>query len=237
MKFLPFRTFIKIYISIGAFFLIFLSGTVGYMIIEGYNFLDASYMTIVTLSTVGYREVEPLSEPGKVFTIFLILVNLTTFTYFITQLSAYFLDGEFTSTYKLYKMKKEIAELDGHIIICGFGRNGQEAAKILHHHKTEFVVIESHTPRRDDLPFEVNHFLAEDATRDETLLEAGIMKAKALVTTLPADADNLFVVLSACELNPKLKIISRASHDSSVRKLKTAGAGKVIMPDKIGGAA
>ncbi len=234
--FLPFRTFIKIYISIFAFVLILLSGVVGYMIIEGYNLLDSLYMTVVTLSTVGYREVQPLSEPGKVFTIFLIVVNLSTFTYFITQLSAYFLDGEFAATYKLYTMKNSIAELDGHILICGFGRNGQEAAKILHNSQTDFVVIESDQTKRDNVPFEVNFFLADDATRDETLMEAGIMKAKALLTTLPEDADNLYVVLTARELNPKLKIISRASNDSSVRKLKTAGASNVIMPDKIGGA-
>jgi voltage-gated potassium channel len=234
--FLPFRTFIKIYISIFAFALILLSGVIGYMLIEGYNVLDSLYMTIVTLSTVGYREVQPLSESGKVFTIFLILINLSTFTYFITQLSAYFLDGEFASTYKLYKMKDAINELEGHIIICGFGRTGMEAAKIFHNGNQQFVVVEKAETRRDDLSFDVPFILNDDATRDETLLQAGILKAKALLTTLPEDADNLYVVLTARELNPKIKIISRAGHDSSVRKLKTAGASNVIMPDKIGGA-
>ena len=206
------------------------------MLIEHYTLLDSLYMTVVTLSTVGYREVQPLSEPGKVFTIFLIVVNLSTFTYFITQLSAYFLDGEFASTYKLYKMKNSINELEGHIIICGFGRTGREAAKLFHNGKQEFVIIEKEESRKDDLTFDVNFLLKDDATRDETLMEAGILKAKALLTTLPEDADNLYVVLTARDLNPKLKIISRASHDSSVRKLKTAGASNVIMPDKIGGA-
>lgn len=234
--FLPFRTFIKIYISIFAFVLILLSGTFGYMLIENYNLLDSLYMTIVTLSTVGYREVQPLSENGKVFTIFLIVVNLSTFTYFITQLSAYFLDGEFAATYKLYKMKNAITELEGQIIICGFGRTGREAAKIFHHGQQEFVVIEKEESRKDDLTYDVDFILQDDATRDETLLQAGILKARALLTTLPDDADNLYVVLTARELNPKIKIISRASNDSSVRKLKTAGANNVIMPDKIGGA-
>ncbi len=206
------------------------------MVIEHYNVLDSVYMTVVTLSTVGYREVNPLSENGKVFTIFLIVINLSTFTYFITQLSAYFLDGEFASTYKIYKMKNSISELDGHVIICGFGRNGQEAARIFYQSKRDFVIIEKTESRKDDLPFKVKFIIENDATRDETLIEAGIQKASALVTTLPEDADNLYVVLTARELNPNIKIISRASNDSSVRKLKTAGANNVIMPDKIGGA-
>ena len=234
--FLPFRTFIKIYISIFAFILILVSGTLGYMLIEHYSLLDSLYMTVVTLSTVGYREVQPLTENGKVFTIFLIVVNLSTFTYFITQLSSYFLDGEFSDAYKFYNMKNSISELEGHIIICGFGRNGREAAKIFSNSNRNFVVVEKTESRKDDLPFEVKFYLADDATRDETLLQAGIEKASALITTLPTDADNLYVVLTARELNSKIKIISRASNDSSVKKLKTAGANNVIMPDKIGGA-
>ncbi len=193
-------------------------------------------MTVITLATVGFTEVHPLSNAGRIFTTILILANIGTFTYFITMLSAYFLDGEFAATYKLYKMKNSINELNGHVILCGFGRNGREAAKIFHQNRKDFVVIEKLESRKDDLSFAVDFILESDATRDETLLEAGIMKASALVTTLPEDADNLYVVLTARELNPNLKIISRASNDSSVKKLKTAGASNVIMPDKIGGA-
>lgn len=234
--FLPFRPFIKIYVSIFAFILILVSGVLGYMLIEHYNVLDSLYMTVVTLSTVGYREINPLSENGKVFTIVLILVNLSTFTYFITQLSNYFLDGEFTRTYKFYTMKNSIAQLSGHVIICGYGRNGREAAKIFNQNNRAFVVVENNPLHKNTGEPEVSYVVNNDATRDETLLEAGITKAAALITTLPEDADNLFVVLTARELNPELKIISRASNDSTVKKLKTAGASNVIMPDKIGGA-
>lgn len=208
----------------------------GYMYFEDYTALEALYMTVITISTVGFTEVRPLDAPGRWFTIGLIVVNLAVFTYFLSQLSSYFLDGEFTKVYKLYKMKKSINELRGHVIICGFGRNGREAAKMFHNNHKEFVAIEKKATRRDDLPYPVDYYFEDDATRDETLLEAGIKNASALLTTLPDDADNVFVVLTARELNPKIKIISRASHDSSVRKLKTAGANNVIMPDKIGGA-
>jgi voltage-gated potassium channel len=234
--FLPIRYFLKIYISLAAFAFVLITGTAGYMLIEHYTLIEALYMTVITISTVGFTEVHPLSETGRVFTTVIILANIGIFTYFITQLSTYFLDGEFTETFKLYKMKNSINDLEGHIIICGFGRNGREAAKVFHSSGQPFVIIEKVESRKDDLPFEVKFILQDDATRDETLLEAGILKARALVATLPEDADNLYVVLTARELNPKLKIISRASNDSSVKKLKTAGANNVIMPDKIGGA-
>lgn len=228
--------FFKIYLSFFAFAVILLSGTIGYIFIEHYTVVEAVYMTVITLSTVGFTEVKPLSDSGRIFTIGLILVNLTAFTYFISYISSYFLDGDFSHNYKLFKMKNAINGLKGHVIICGFGRNGQEAAGIFHSSQKDFVIIEKTDSRKDTLSFPVKYYLEDDATRDETLLEAGIAHAAALITTLPDDADNLFVVLTARELNPNLKIISRASHDSSVRKLKTAGANNVIMPDKIGGA-
>ncbi len=234
--FLPVRYFLKIYIALAFFAIILLIGTVGYILIENYTLVEAFYMTVITVSTVGFTEVRPMGDTGRIFTSVLIIANIGTFTYFLTQLSNYFLDGEFTRTYKSYNMKNSIDELEGQVILCGFGRNGREAAKIFYNSQKDFVVIEKSESRKDDLPFDIKFILEDDATRDETLIEAGIMKASALLTTLPEDADNLYVVLTARELNPKLKIISRASNDSSVRKLKTAGASNVIMPDKIGGA-
>ncbi len=233
---LTFKPFIKIYISLLGFFIILLVGTAGFMLIEHYNALDALYMTVITLATVGYMEVHPLSDSGKIFTIFLILANIGTFTYFITLLSTYFLDGEFTRTYKLFKMKDNIQHLEGHVIICGFGRTGKEAALSFKGSAIPVVVIEKEEGRHADELYHMKYMLHGDATRDETLLEAGIDKAAALIAALPDDADNLFVVLTARELNKKIKIISRAAYDTSVKKLKTAGANNVIMPDKIGGA-
>jgi voltage-gated potassium channel len=211
-------------------------GTIGYMLIEGFNFLEALYMTVITIASVGFQEVHPLSETGRMFTIFLILINLGLFTYFITLLSRYFFDLEFIKKYKQITMENSIQKLQGHVIICGFGRNGKESAQILHDNKIPFVILEEKNELDTDLDFEVKYFMKGDATKDETLLEAGINNARAIIITLPVDADNLFVVLTAKQLNPNITIISRASQDSSIKKLKIAGASNVIMPDKIGGA-
>ena len=211
-------------------------GTIGYMFIENYTFLEAVYMTVITIASIGFSEVHPLSEVGRIFTIFLILINLGLFTYFITWLSRYFFDLDFAKKYNLITMDNKIQHLKDHVIICGFGRNGKESAQVLFENKIPFVVLEE----KEDLPaglnFEVTHFLKGDATKDEVLLQAGIKNARALISSLPVDADNLFVVLTAKQLNAGLTIISRASQDSSVSKLKIAGATNVIMPDKIGGA-
>lgn len=213
-----------------------LFGIVGFMIIEHYNFLDAVYMTVITVAAVGFEEVHPLSNGGKVFVIVLIFFNLGLFTYFIALLTRFFLDGELLRQYKIIKMHDKIAKLEGHVIICGFGRNGKEAAQVLQANHISFVVVEERTEIESDQDPEVRFLVKGNATRDEVLMEAGIEKARALISTLPVDADNVFTVLTAKQLNPKIRIISRASQDSSVSKLKVAGANNVIMPDKIGGA-
>jgi len=212
-------------------------GIVGFMIIENYKFLDAFYMTIITVATVGFQEVHPLTEAGRVFTAFLIITSFGTFAYAVTSISQYVIDGEFNQYFKNYKVNAAIEKLENHVIICGFGRNGKQAAHVLKKHNTRFVVIE----QKKDIVGAINHQYADlvmegDATLDEVLLKAGILKAKALITTLPIDADNLFIVLSAKTLNSKLTIISRASEDNTDKKLKIAGANNVIMPDKLGGA-
>ncbi len=216
--------------------ILMMSGTVGYMLLEKFNFLEALYMTVITIASVGFSEVKPLSDTGRIFTIFLILINLGLFTYFITLLSRYFFDMDFIKRYKTIKMENKIRLLNNHVIICGFGRNGKESAEVLYNNKIPFVILEEKNELESDLNFEVDHFMKGDATKDEALLEAGIVNARAIIITLPVDADNLFVVLTAKQLNPDITIISRASQDSSIKKLKIAGAKNVIMPDKIGGA-
>ncbi|HEX4957020.1 MAG TPA: NAD-binding protein [Lacibacter sp.] len=215
--------------------LLFVS-TFGYMLIESYSFFDALYMTVITIGTVGYMEVHPLSQAGRIFTIVIILINIGAFTFFVTYLTRYLLDGEFIRTYKQMKMDNAIQQLRNHVIVCGFGRNGAESAHVLSQNGIPFVVVEEKNERPDDLSFDVPFFMKGDATKDETLKEAGIDHARAIIATMPIDADNLFTVLTARQLNPNITIISRASHDSSVNKLKIAGANNVIMPDKIGGA-
>ncbi len=215
--------------------IIIIIGSLGYHTIENYNWLEAIYMTAITISTIGFMEVKPLSEAGRVFTIFLIAGNFTVLAYFVSILWGYLLDGDFRKDYQLYKMKRQIEELKDHVIICGFGRNGRAAAQMLLRNHVPYVVIEKEMEQLDETEMEIPFHLHSDATREEVLLEAGIKNAKALITTLPDDAANVFVVLSAKELNKNLLIISRATNDSSIRKLKHAGANNVIMPDKLGG--
>jgi voltage-gated potassium channel len=227
----------KIYIPLALLLLIVCIGIVGFILIEGYGFLDAFYMTVITVATVGFQEVHPLSEGGRLFTAFLIITSFGTFAYAVTSISKYVVDGEFNLFFKNRKVSAAIDKLDNHVIICGFGRNGKQAAHILKKHNTRFVVIEKHK----DIVASITHrysdlVLEGDATFDEVLLKAGVERAKALITTLPVDADNLFIVLSAKTINPKVTVISRASEDNSDKKLKIAGADNVIMPDKLGGA-
>jgi voltage-gated potassium channel len=212
-------------------------GTIGYMLIEDYRFLDAFYMTIITVATVGYGEVSPLSDAGRIFTSFLIITSFGTFAYAVSAITRFVVDGEFNNLFKLQKLNSAIEKLSDHVIICGYGRNGRQAAQVLKKHDKRFVVIE----RNPELTETLNHrfkdlVIGGDSTQDEILIKAGVLRAKALITTLPVDADNMFIVLTARNLNPKLTIISRASDDGSDTKIKIAGADNVIMPDKVGGA-
>ncbi|GAB4145167.1 MAG: potassium channel protein [Bacteroidia bacterium] len=213
-------------------------GTLGFLMLNPeYTFLDALYMTIITVGTVGYREVHPPSTSEKYFIIFIVITGFGTLGYAISTLATYVLSDEFKFQIRNRTIMSAIDQLSGHVIICGYGRNGRQAAHVLKKHNRRFVVIEN----KKDIIESLTHRYSElvlngDATQDETLLKAGIMRASALISTLPIDADNLFIVLSARALNPNLTIISRASDDNSDKKMIFAGANNVIMPDKIGGA-
>lgn len=215
---------------------IMIIGISGFMIIEGYNFSEAVYTTIIILSTVGLGVVHTLSETGRWFVVVLILISIGTFAYAISLITTYIMEGELQRYFKYKKVLKMIRKIENHVIVCGYGRNGKQACDQLLSHNQPFIVIENGEKALQELKEKDNFlFLEGDATRDEILMEAGIDKAMALITTLPVDSSNVFVVLTARELNPGLKIISRASEDSSERKLRRAGANNVIMPDKIGG--
>jgi voltage-gated potassium channel len=227
----------KIKYAVILLLLIIIIGTGGFIIIENYSFLDSLYMTVITVATVGFREIHPLSDIGKIFTIFLIITSMGIFVYSISLITTTIIDGEFKSYFKDYKTNVEIKKMKNHIIVCGFGRNGKQAVEELVIHRQPFVIIEQ--TREIIKEFETNsgmHFIEGDATIDETLIKAGIKSAKAVITALPIDADNLFVVLSARSLNPNLVIISRGTNDSSEKKLKIAGANNVVLPEKVGGA-
>ncbi|HUS01526.1 MAG TPA: potassium channel protein [Chitinophagaceae bacterium] len=215
---------------------IILTGVIGFMIIEDYSLLDSLYMTIITVTTVGYEEIHELSNAGKVFNILLIISSFATFAYALAKLTQYVVDGEINKFFKNRKIMSAIKELKDHVIVCGYGRNGKQAAKILGHHKVPFVVIESNDERiEQELSKKDILYIKGDATDDDVLLNAGIDKAKALITALPEDADNVYIVLSARSLSSSIQIISRSSNPGSGTKLRKAGADSVISPDKIGG--
>lgn len=233
-----FRLFAKVFYAALLLALIIFAGTVGfYLFEEDFTILDAFYQTIITVSTVGFQEVHPLSDAGRIFTAFLIITSFGTFAYAISAITSYLVGGEYKVYFKQYKVNKELEKLDGHVILCGYGRVGKQAAADLSAYNRDFVIIETDEKMIENQKMDGNEFLFMngDATTDETLIRAGINRATALITTLPSDSDNLFVVLSAREINPDLRIISRASKPGSVRKVRIAGADNVIMPDRVGG--
>lgn len=233
---LNFRLFRKVYVALLVLMLIILTGTIGFILIEDYTLLEAFYMTIITVSTVGFSEVRELSDMGRLFTSVLIITSFGTFAFAVTSITKYLVGGEYKQYFKDYRVNKEINKLSNHVILCGFGRNGRQAANTLIAHKQKFVIIENNPEIIEHIRLNKDLlYIVGDATSEEHIKLAGIERAKALITTLPKDSDNLFVVLTARELCKKLSIISRASEDSSDRKLRIAGANNVIMPDKVGG--
>ena len=210
-------------------------GTLGYILLSGFSFVDALYMTVITVTTVGFGEVQPFTPEEKIFTIFLILSSITVFGYAISSFSEYLVSGRLFEHFKHRKVEKQISRLKGHTIVCGYGRNGKQAILKLKNYNKDFVVVEYDKEMSELLDSEEVLNINGDATLDETLLRAGIMNAAYLITALPSDANNLFVVLTASQLNRNCKIISRASNETSYSKLKIAGADNVIMPDKLGG--
>lgn len=215
--------------------IIIVIGIIGYMSIEGDGFLSALYMTVITVSTVGFGEIHQLSEGGRVFTIILILMSFGTYAYAISVITTHFVEGKLSFFLKGQRQKFK-KKMENHVIICGYGRNGQQAANELRLYKEPYVVIDTNhdlVVENLDLPF---RFIEGDATQDEILIKADIEKAKAVVSTLPNDADNLYVVITARALNPGLTIISRASNESSQKKLRMAEVDNVVMPEKVGGA-
>lgn len=232
---LNYRETKKIYHALILLFLIVISGCIGFMLIEKWSFFDSFYMTIITLSTVGFQEVHQLSPEGRLFTVFLIITSFGTFAYSLAIISSHFASGEYKNRMKQLKLAKIIGKMNNHIIVCGYGRVGQQIVKDLKIYRKKFVVIEKNEHAIGIMENNQIEFVQGDATIDDVLEKAGIKNASSLILALPKDTDNLFVVLSARELNPKLKIISRASGHESLRKLKIAGATNVIMPDTVGG--
>lgn len=199
------------------------------------TWVDALYMTVITITTVGYGEIVPLDSNTKIFTIFLILTSVVILGYALKIITEYILSKNDYEELKQKKMQKKIDSMADHIIICGYGRNGKQAATKLLAYKKPFVIVERDKETVEKYNNALVPFVLGNANEDEVLLQAGIDRASCLISALPSDADNLFVVLSARQINSGLQIISRASQETSYKKLKLAGADNVILPDRIGG--
>ncbi|WP_026755228.1 TrkA family potassium uptake protein [Sediminibacter sp. Hel_I_10] len=226
---------VRIYTAVFLLCMLLFIGVLGFKIMSDYSWVDAIYMTVITITTVGFGEVQPLDDQSKIFTIFLILASVVILGYAITVITEYILSKNDLEELKQKKMQKKIDAFSGHIIICGYGRNGKQAAKKLLAYNKPFVVIERDRDVIDKFQTDEVPFVFGNANEDEILVQAGIARATTLICALPNDADNLFVVLSARQINAKLCIISRASQETSYQKLKLAGANNVILPDRIGG--
>ena len=210
-------------------------GTCGYYYVEKMPPFEAFYMTMITISTVGYAEILPLSPAGRVLTIIIIILGITVGAYTIGLLVKAFIEGELLKMFGRIKVQKQISELKDHFIVCGFGRIGRIISNELAADDIDFVVIEQDPAIVEKIEPENYLFLEMDATSEEALLKAGIMKANGIVTALASDANNVFITLTAKGLRPDIYILARASHENNEDKLSRAGASRVVSPHLIGG--
>jgi voltage-gated potassium channel len=210
--------------------LVFIAGTLWYSLIEKWHWLDAVYMTVITLTTVGYGETQPLGDRGRIFTIGLILAGVITIGYIVNRFTEALIEGYFIEGRRLKQQQKLVESLADHFIICGFGRIGRQIATEFAAEGIKFVLVDASSEQVKIAQDEGHSAFQADATLDETLLKMGVEKAACLVAALPSDAENLYIILSAKSLNPSIRAIARASNEEAVRKLQRAGADKVISP-------
>ena len=225
----------KILVGVFILLIILVIGTSGYMLIEHSNLIDSFYMTVISITTVGFNEVVPLNSAGKIFTIFLIFGGVGFFLYMVSLITEAMVEGGLHAFLGRRKMEKKMAELKGHFIVCGFGRIGKVICKILHENKRHFLIIENN---RDEIKTieELGYLVLDgDATNDDILNKANIMGAKALIAVTSSDADNVYVILSARGLRSDIYILARSSGKKGAEtKLLRAGANKVFSPYEIG---
>lgn len=210
-------------------------GTIGYTIVEGWSLLDSLYMTVITLSTVGFGEVHKLSYTGKIFTISLVVLGVAGAAYTIGVIGQFIIEGELRKFLGRKKMEKQLKEIKGHYIVCGYGRVGRKVCETFLSRKVPLVVIEKNPECEKDLTQKGIMSVIGDATDDSVLIASGIERAKALISTVVSESENVFITLSARQLNPQIFITARAESPSAEKKLLRAGANKVVSPHEIGG--
>lgn len=226
----------KLKISLFLLLIIIGFGTFGYTSVEHMAPFDAFYMTLITISTVGFGEITPLSQAGRAITVIIIIAGISLLTYTLGQIAKIFIEGELREILGRRKLGKQISGLAGHFIVCGFGRIGEVLCKELADERIRFVVIEKQ-PEKVELLEKMGYlYIAGDATADDVLLQAGLLTAKGLATAVTSDADNVFITLTAKGLKPDVFVLSRAADLKNEKKLLRAGASRVICPYNMGGA-
>ena len=228
----PFREALRIVVLLGSILLV---GMLGYHLIEGWSIFDALYMTVITLATVGYGETHPLSTTGRVFTMFLILGGMGMILYGVSRITSFIVEGEMSGILRRRRMNRTISRLSNHYIVCGWGNTGYYAVEELHRTRRPYVVVENDPSKVKQLVEREMMYVEGDATNDATLTAAGIQRAAGLVSTLPTDRDNMFVVITARGLNPTFRIVSKIKDISSRDKFLRGGANIVTSSDFIGG--
>src|SRR4030042_184178 len=229
------KTWRRVLFLIAALLAVLTAGAVGYMVIEGWSFLDAIYMTVTTVTTVGFREVNPLSDEGRIFTIGLIVFGVGVMLYGLTTMVQYFIEVQWANLFGGRRMKERISKLKDHIVLCGYGEVGVEVARTLEKESISFVAIDPDQQAIARATANSHLYIQGDATRDEILNEARVQHARGLVAAAGNDADNIFITLSARGLSPGPFLAARADAQEAESKLRRAGADRVIFPLALAG--
>ncbi len=225
------RIRLSLYLLLG----IILFGTFGYHLVVGMSMFESFYMTVITISTVGFSEIQPLGVSGRVLTVFIIITGTATLAYTVGNIVKMFVEGELSKTFGRRKVEKQIAALHDHYIVCGYGRIGGLICRELKAQGIQFVVIENNLQAMQAIEKDKFYYVPMDATSEEALYRAGIERAKGIVTAVESDADNVYITLTAKGIRPDIYILSRSSDEKSEGKLKKAGATRVVTPYLIGG--